>query len=139
MVLLPSSTIQNGANVPLNFQQGTVPNMSESLTDWFQVMTFTKIVKTVVGFQVLETPTDITFMGIMQPYTGRQLAMLPEGQRVWNWQTLHSQPVLTLFPDDVVTWQNMQVRIMSRKDYALYSYIEYSLVLDYINSGPPTP
>lgn len=136
---MPNFTIQNGINIPLTFQQGTVPNMGEGLTDWFQVMTFTKIVKTVVGFQLLETPTDITFMGIMQPYTGRQLSLLPEGQRAWNWQTLHSQPVLTLFVDDVVTWNGKQVRVMSRKDYGLYSYVEYSLVLDYNNSGPPTP
>jgi hypothetical protein len=133
------STIQNASNIPLNFQQGTVPNMGETMTDWFQSMTFTQIVKTVVGFQVVETPTNTTFLGVMQPYTGRQLALLPEGQRAWNWQTLHSQPVLTLFPDDVVTWQGRQVRVMSRKDYSLYSYVEYSLVLDWDHSGPPTP
>jgi hypothetical protein len=80
----------------------------------------------------------------MQPLSGRQLLLAPEGQRAWNWQTLHSQIVLPLFPDDVVIWtdinqNNHQVRIMSRKDYSEYSFIEYTLVLDYINSGPPTP
>lgn len=129
-------TIQNGCNIPLTFQQGTVPNMSETMTDWFQVMTFTQIVKTVVGFELVETPTNTTFLGIIMPYTGRQLALLPEGQRAWNWQTLYSQPVLKLFPDDVVTWQERQVRVMSRKDYSLYSFVEYSLVLDWTGSGP---
>lgn len=131
-----TATIQNGNAIPLNFQQGTVPNMSETITDWFQVMTFTKIVKTVVGFEVLEVPTSTTFMGVIMPYTGRQLSLLPEGQRAWNWQTLFSQPVLTLFPDDVVTWLGKQVRVMSRKDYSLYSFQEYSLVLDWSGSGP---
>ncbi len=130
------ATIQNGSNIPLTFQQGTIPNMMESMTDWFQTMTFTQIIKTVVGFEVVETPTNTTFLGIIMPYTGRQLALLPEGERAWNWQMLYSQPVLTLFPDDVVNWQGKQVRVMSRKDYALYSYIEYSLVLDWTGSGP---
>lgn len=137
--LSPPGTIQNGCNIPLNFQQGTVPNMGEALTDWFQMMTFGIVTKTVVGFQVIETVQDINFWGIMMPYSGRQLALLPEGQRAWNWQTLYAQPVLTLFPDSVVIWQGMQVRIMSRKDWALYSYVEYSLVLDWSGSGPPTP
>jgi hypothetical protein len=132
-------TIQNAANTPLTFQQGTVPNMMEALTDYFQEMVFTKIVKTVVGFQVLETATNINFMGVIMPYSGRDLNLLPEGQRAWNWQTLFSQPVLTLFPDDVVTWQGRQVRVMSRKDYALYGYVEYSLVLDWNQAGPSSP
>lgn len=136
MSLGSPATIQNACNIPLNFQQGTVPNMGEALTDWFQTMTFTQIIKKVVGFEVLETPINTTFLGIIMPYTGRQLALLPEGQRAWNWQTLYSQPVLTLFPDDVVVWQGKQVRVMSRKDYALYFYIEYSLVLDWTGSGP---
>lgn len=130
------ATIQNGSNIPLTFQQGTVPNMGDALLNWFQTMVFTQIVKTVVGFEVLETPTNTTFRGVLQPFTGRQLALLPEGQRAWNWQTLHSQPVLKLMVDDVVTWQNRQVRVMSRKDYSLYSYVEYTLVLDWTGSGP---
>lgn len=133
------STIMNGCNVPLTFQQGTVPNMGESITDWFQKMVFTKIVKTVVGFVLQETPTDIVFWGVMQPLSGRQLGLVDIGQRKWNWQLLISQSVLPLLPDDTVTWNNRQVRVMSQKDYGLYGFIEYTLVLDYTNSGPPTP
>lgn len=130
------ATIQNGANVPLTFQQGTVPNMSEALQDWFQTMTFTQIVKTVVGFEVVETPVSTTFRGVLQPYTGKQMALLPEGQRGWNWMTLHSEPVLKLQIDDVVNWLGRQVRVMSRKDYSLYAYVEYTLVVDWTGSGP---
>lgn len=134
--VLTPPTIQNGTNIPLTFQQGTVPNMGETLTDYFQKMTFTQIVKSVIGFEVLETPTDISFWGILQPFTGKQLALLPEGERAWNWQTLHAQPVLKLQVDDVVTWLGRQVRVMSRKDYSIYSYVEYTLVLDWQGSGP---
>lgn len=136
MIDTPPRTIQNGCNIPLNFQQGTVPNMGEAMTDWFQVMTFTQIIKSVVGFEVVETPVNTTFLGIIVPASGRQLALLPEGQRAWNWQTLYSQPVLTLFVDDVVVWNNRQVRVMYRKDYGLYSFVEYGLVLDWTGSGP---
>lgn len=130
------ATILNGNSIPLNFQQGTIPNMGEAITDYFQSMTFTQLVKTVVGFEVVETPTETQFWGVIMPYSGRQLSLLPQGERAWNWQMLYAQPVLSLFPDDVVVWQGKQVRVMSRKDYALYGYNEYSLVLDWTGSGP---
>lgn len=130
------ATIQNGSNVPLTFDQGTVPNMSIALANWYQTMTFTQIVKTVVGFEVVETPTNTTFRGVLQPYTGKQMAILSEGERGWNWFTLHSDPVLKLQIDDVVTWQGRQIRIMSRKDYSLYAYIEYTMIIDWTGSGP---
>lgn len=138
---MPAATIQNGNAYPLSFQQGTVPNMGETMTDYFQVMTFTTLVTTVVGFESVQTPTATTFWGVLMPYTGRQLALLPEGQRAWNWQMLYAQPVLSLNVDDVVVWTDSftnphQVRVMSRKDYRIYSFMEYSVVMDWSGSGP---
>jgi hypothetical protein len=90
----------------------------------------------VEGFQAVETPIYVNFRGVIQPYTERQLLLKPEGQRAWTWFTLHSDPVLTLEVDDVVLWNSKQTRVMSRKDYTLYGFIEYSLVQDWIRSGP---
>lgn len=129
-------TIQNGSNIPLNVQQGTIPNMIEGLTDYFQTMTFTQVVKTNVGFEVLETPTNITFEGVIMPFSERQLLLLPEGERAWTWFWLFAYPVLTLQVDDVVTWNNRTVRVMSRKNYLIYNYVEYRLIEDWRGSGP---
>jgi hypothetical protein len=140
----PGYTIANGANVPLNVQQGTTPNMGVALLDYFQLMTFTQIVKTVVAFQLIETPTNITFWGIIQPLQGRQLQMKPEGQRSWNWTSVYAQAgpvgsVLSLLPDEIIIYLGRQYRVMTARSYAIYGYVYYELVEDYSGSGPPTP
>ena len=130
------STIQNASQVPLNAQAGTVPNVSGAMTDWFQPMVFTTIVKTTVGFQLVETPTNVNFRGVIQPLMGRRLEMKPEGQRGWNWQLVHSDVSLKLTVDEVITYLGVQARVMTAKDYSLYGYLEYEIVLDYTGAGP---
>lgn len=131
-----TATIQNGSNIPLNVQTGTIPNLGGALLDWFQYLTFTPVVKTVVAFQALETGTPVSFWGIVMPMTGRQLAMKPEGERSWNWITIYAQSVLPLKPDDVIIFLNIQYRVMGSKSFQLYSYVTYDLVEDYTGSGP---
>lgn len=130
------TVIANGKNRPINTQAGTVPDVSGAMTDWFQPMIFTTIVKEVEGFQSVETPTEIPFQGVIQPFTERQLLLKPEGQRAWTWHLLHADPSLKLEVDDVVDYLGVQTRVMSRKDYTLYGYVEYHLVQDWEGSGP---
>lgn len=131
-----TATIANGANSPINTQAGTVPDVSGALTDYFQPMTFTIVTKEVVGFEVVETPEEISFQGVIQPFNERQLLLKPEGERAWTWFMLHADPVLTLQVDSVVDYLGEQTRIMSRTDYELYGYVEYHLVQDWTGSGP---
>lgn len=130
------ATIGNGRNVPINVDTGTIPDVGQALTDWFQPMVFTRVVKEVVDFQDVETPEDIEFRGVIQPYTERQLVLKPEGQRAWSWLWLHADPVLTLQVDEVVEYLGVQTRVMSRKNYGIYGYVEYELVQDWTGSGP---
>jgi hypothetical protein len=131
-------TIANGANRPINFQTGTVPDVSGALKDYYQPLIFEQLTKTVSGFQVVETTTPIQFRGLIQPFTSRQLMLRPEGERAWTWFTLFSDPVLTLQVDDVVVWNGKQTRVMSRTDFSLYGYVTYSLVQDWTGAGPST-
>lgn len=129
-------TIANGANRPLNQQTGTVPDVSGAIRDWFQPMQFDRVTKTTVGFQVSETMVPVNFRGVLQPFTPRQLAQKSEGQRAWTWLLLFSDPVLTLNVDEVVMFRGKQTRVMSRKNFELYGYVEYTLVQDWTGSGP---
>lgn len=128
--------IQNGKNTPLNTNSGTVPNLNDALLDWFQQMTFGIVEKTVENFQVIETQTQVAFMGVIQPFTERQLLIKPEGERARSWFWVHADPSLILKTDSVVIYLGKQYRVMSNKDYRLYGYVEYQLVLDYTGSGP---
>lgn len=131
-----STKIANAANLPLFFKAGTIPDVSGAMQDYFQKMTFELLTKTVVGFQSMEVPTIYDFQGNMQPFTERQLFLKPEGQRSWTWFWLFADPVLTLKTDDVVLYKGIQTRVMARKDYILYGYVEYHLVQDWVGSGP---
>lgn len=133
---MPNATIKNGRDTPVNFQTGTVPDVSGSLKDYFQLMSFTLVAKSVVAFEAVETPTVINFWGVIQPFKPRELMLLPEGQRSWTWYTLHADPVLELQTDDVVIWNGTQMRVMAKHDYILYGYVDYSLVEDWTGSGP---
>lgn len=131
--------INNAKDVPLNANSGTVPDMSDAITDWFQIMTFGVITKTVVAMEVSESVIDTTFRGIIQPLSGRQINMKPEGQRQWNWIMLHSDLTLKLEIDDIIIYLGKQYRIQNKKNYALYKYQYYELISDWLASGPPTP
>lgn len=128
--------IQNAANRPLFKTTGTVPDVSGGLQDYYQPMTFELVTKTVDGFQVLETSNPINFRGIVQPFTDRQLLLKPEGQRAWTWLLIHSDTSLSLNVDDVVIWLGKQTRVMARKDFATYGFLEYHCVQDWTGAGP---
>ena len=126
-------TIGNGKNTPLNVKTGTVPDVGMAMRDWFQPMVFTRVVKQTVGFQDVETEEPINFEGVIQVFTPRQLLLKPEGQRAWTWLWLHADPSLTLNVDEIVSYLGVSTRIMARKDYTIYGYVEYHLVQDWTN------
>lgn len=128
--------IRNAADRPLFDKAGTVPDVSGALLDYFQTMVFALVKKTIVNSQVVETTSPINFQGVIQPFTERQLLLRPEGERAWTWFTLHADPSLTLNVDDVVLWRGKQTRVMARKNFELYGYVEYQLVQDWTGAGP---
>lgn len=131
-----ANTIGNARNTPLNVRTGTVPDVSGAMQDWFQPMVFTQVVKQNVGYQLVETATDINFRGVIQPLGGRKLMIKPEAQRAWTWLQLHADPSLTLEVDEVVVYLGVQTRVMKQNDYRIYGYVEYELVQDWTGSGP---
>lgn len=131
-----SIPIVNGKDTLLTQNSGTLPDMSGALTDYFMPITITRVSKTVNGFQVKETPTTSDGRGVIQPFSAKQLAMKPEGQRAWNWFTLHCGPGLVLQPDEVFTMLGVQYRVKGQSDYSLYGYVQYELIEDYTGAGP---
>lgn len=131
--------INNARDVPLNANTGTVPEMSETLAEWYQPMTFGLITKTIIAGQNVESVVNISFRGVWQPLHGRKLDMRPQGQRQWDSYMLHSDLALSLKIDDVVNYLGKQYRVMTKIDYSLYKYQYYELLENWKNSGPPTP
>lgn len=132
----PVKPLHDAADVPLSSNPGTLPNMSDDVGTWFQLLVFDQIVKTVTNFRVIETTVPIQFQGVVQVFTPRQLMMKPEGQRLWKWSSIHCYPTVSLKPDDVIVYQGIQYRVMAELDYIQYGYKEYHIIQDYTGSGP---
>lgn len=123
--------IGNASDLSLNQNPGVLPDMSGTIVGWFQSLTFTTIVKSLVNYVVVETLTNIDFQGVWQPLNPQALNMKPEGQRSWSWFQCHSSRDLGLKTDEKITYLGIAYRIMARLDYSAYGYFEYHLVLDY--------
>ena len=132
------ATIARANKRPIHVPNGTVPDVSGALLDWFQPLQFEVVTKGTLGFELIETGVVTQFRGLVMPFTPRQLMIRPEGERAWTWMTLYAQPVLTLNVDDIMTFLGKATRVMARKDYSLYGYLEYALVQDFTGSAPLT-
>lgn len=132
----PTQPIHNASDVTLQSNPGTLPNFSDAVGNWFQLLKFEQVVKTIVNFVVVETTTPIQFQGFVQTFTPRQLMMKPEGQRLWKWKQILCWPGVPLKPDDVIRYEDIQYRVMESIDFKQYGYHEYHIVEDYVNSGP---
>ena len=125
--------IVNGSSRPLvNGAAPTLPDVSGALGDLFQPISFGTVTKSIgTGFQVAEAVTTVNGLGTVQPFTERQLQILPEGQRAWTNLWCHTDPSVTLEVDSIVTYLGTPTRVMSVKDYSKYGYLEYRLVQDW--------
>lgn len=131
-----SQPIFNAGNLPLSFRSGTVSDLSGAMTDWFQPMVFSLVGKFFSSFQLFENATNLNFRGVIQPLSGRKLELKPEGQRTWTWLLLHAEMTLQLDVDDVVTYKDVRMRVMTQKDFSIYGFYEYELVQDWEGSSP---
>jgi hypothetical protein len=127
----PVGPIHNASDTLLTANPGTLPNVQEAMASWFQTLTFTKIVKTVVNFNAVEVRTNFAFQGVRQPFTSQQLMMKPEGQRKWKWEMIHAYPDLVLQPDEIIIFNGLNYRVMQKYDYTEYGYVQYDIVQDY--------
>jgi hypothetical protein len=132
--------IINAKDRLLSENSGTLPDVSGALLNWFQPLTFNRITKSTVGFQVVEALEAVCTQGIIQPFTAQQLQMKPEGQRAWKWLTIHAAPGCPLEPDDVITEVNVRAgntsyRVMSKRNFSACGYLQYEVVEDY-EGGP---
>lgn len=136
-------TILNACNIPLNTISGSIPQMGVTLADWFQKLTFGQVTKSIIGYQVDETITEINFWGLVMPDSGRDLDVRPSGERQWNTITVYAQSapssaIMGLIPDDVIVFQGTRYRVMKKQNFAIYGYVRFSLTENY-TGDLPTP
>lgn len=126
--------IINASDRPFSQTVLSVPNMSSALDNWFQQLKMSIVTKTIVNFILVESLVEQTIMAVRQPLSARQLLIKPEGQRGWNWETLHVQGFNHNFDlDSVVIFNNIRYRVMQKNEWQEYGYVEYHIVQDFEN------
>lgn len=118
--------------LPLNQVSG-MPQMSSAFFGWKNNISLIKIVQTIDddGF-VVETNSVINFKGVWQPMSMEQIAIKPDGERAWQWITLHVEGSNVLFKrGDKIMRLDQRYKVMGVKDFTLNNYSEYELVKDY--------
>ena len=123
--------IKNGSSIPLSSAIGGLPQMSHVLLDWFLPIKFYRVSKTIENFRTVETETEINTSGVVQTMGNASIVLKPEGQRTWNWYTLHCLPDIILNNDEIVFYDSIRYRVKGYSNYSKYGFIEYELIEDF--------
>jgi hypothetical protein len=111
-----------------------LPQLTTAVIGWADHIMVGLVCKSQENFKTVESILTKRYKAVLQPLQTKQLMILPEGQRAWKWYQLHADPTLQLEVDDIVILdQGYRYRVMGRKDYSAYGYMEYELVRGYEN------
>lgn len=111
---------------------GSIPDVEDALSDWLKAMKIGVVTKTISDFQLSESIEYIDVLAVLQPFTTKQLQIKPEGERSWEWQTLHIKGTHREFClDDQVYIDGMKFRIMQKFEWQRYGFIEYQIIQDF--------
>lgn len=111
--------------------KSNLPNVSFALLNWFQLISLNVIHSKTVNYEVIEEVEKISSKGVWQPYSARQISILPEGQRAWSWFMIHVLPNVKLDIYDRIEYEGEAYRVMRKTDYSKYGYYEYDVIYDY--------
>lgn len=122
----------------LNFKQnrtlanGSLPQMNRPVVGWSVPLTLVRIIQSIVEGDIVTTEQKINFQGVWQPLRDESLQFKPENERSWSWYWIHAvSGTLDLNTGDKIIFQGKRYKVMAKKDYSLYAYVEYQVILDY--------
>lgn len=106
----------------------SLPNIANVLFSWFQNITVQIVINTLENFESLEEYNEVSTKAVIQPLEFKNLRVLSEGHRELEWYQLHCLPNLILKNNDVIIIKFKRYRVMKKKDYSDYGYLEYHIV-----------
>lgn len=126
----------------LNFQKvknlkalSGMPQLDSALTGWEVPLTLVRVYQDIVEGDLVTREEKIDFMGCWQPLKDEQLEFKDPGLRSWPWIWIHAHSgTLNLNTADKIIFNGKRYKVMAVKDYSLNGFIEYHLVLDYMEN-----
>ena len=121
--------IQSAKNNLLKNTNSALPNMSETIKNWFLNISFEYVTRTMQGAEwVTSEPITINTRGVVRPLSDKDLKILPEGTWAWEWLQIHCLPDVFLDTNQFVKYDDKTYKVMAKKDYSKYGYIRYTLL-----------
>lgn len=127
---LPQVGIRNANTRPISrsfgpfVMRGAISGLSRSLS-------LAKVTQKIVDGRVEEVETPLVTQGVIQPLGLRELELKPEGERSWQWYTIHATTDLVLQTEDVVGYNGERYRVMNTGGYSDYGFVKYEVVKSY--------
>ena len=123
--------ITNGKDKDFSISTMSTPNMEGALDNWMQKLTVKVVTKTTVDYQTVETTVSFDIEAVKQQMNPIRIETKPEGQREWDWFTLHTKAANIFKVDDIVTFNDNNYRIMTVSDFRDYGYFQYDMIRGY--------
>ena len=123
--------IFNASTLTVQEQARTQPQLGDTLRALFQPVTMVRITKEQQQSQIVEKPTPFIQRAVVQPFHGRKLQIMEQGERHWNWSTIQSTPDLLLATDDIIVVNGAPYRVMADKDFTQFGTVTYYVIRDY--------
>lgn len=125
----------NAKDRPLNQTATAVPDVSGGILNYFKPIILIQVTTDIVRFNAAPSLKRINSQGMVQSFSGRQLALKPEGERAWLWNMLFTLPGVTLVAGDQVeipaSPAARNFRVMKSVGDADYGYLQYEVVENY--------
>ena len=128
---IASVGIRNASRLTIEEAVMPAPTARSIIYGWLRPIELVKIQKTTVDFETIEVQIPLKTTGVVQPFTPTQLAIKPEGQRAWKWWSITATPDLQLKADEVITYRQSKLRIMSQLPFEANDVVQYESVEDY--------
>ncbi len=109
-----------------------MPQIVDAISEWQDELVLGIVKQEWVNGDKVEHISNVTFNGVIQPLSAKQISLKPEGQRSWQWYQVHVySSALNLDVDDKVILDSKKFKVMAINNYFRNNFIEYHLVKDY--------
>lgn len=123
--------IVNAKDKKVSDLASALPDVSGGVSMLLQPIKIGLVTTQQVSGLTQETVEWLRTQATLQPYTAEQLAIRAEGERSWQWFTLHTLTDIELNTDDRIIFKHTRYRVMEKLDYEDYGYREFHVIQDY--------
>lgn len=124
--------IINGNKQKITNTNAALPNMSNTILNWFLNITFEIVHKELDGADWVEGEKEfIKTKGVVQPPRDEDLKIFPEGTWAWEWLLIHCLPDIDLEVHQYIIYDGKKYKVMYKKDFKKYGYIRYTILEAY--------